>query len=85
MAKLNQKSIDKKLRRMVAIQKKLDAVKKLYKELDDLTIELVVNQVFGGTVGPYHITITDNFCDKNTCFKATAVKRYEAKVAKRAK
>lgn len=74
------KEIDEKkiLRRIMYIQKKIMEMGPLYKELDDLTFQLVKSRKkkfdFNQKV---EARLFDNFSESNTKFKATAVRRWE--------
>lgn len=79
----NAKKVADLLERIVAVKAKIDAVKPLYEELDDLTMELQeeveVDQLLQAK-GDAFVRIVDNFAEKNTVFRVAGVKRFEAEV-----
>lgn len=53
----------------------IEAIKPLYKELDELTDKLFA----AGFVAGEGLAIVDNFAEKNTVWKASAIRRFELK------
>lgn len=74
---------NKLIRKAFRIQTKLEAVKPLYSQIDQITEELVNNNITEGTVGKYRVFISDNFRQKNTAWKSSAFRRYEVKIERR--
>jgi hypothetical protein len=74
---------NKLIRKALRLQVKLEAVRPLYTQMDQVTEALVNNNITEGTVGRYRIFITDNFRQKNTAWKSSAFRRYEVKIEKR--
>lgn len=78
--KISKAEVKRIVQKILKIQAKLDQVKPLYQELDDLTVRLADANVKEVKEGDVVIHIVDNFATKNTAFKATGVKRFEAKI-----
>lgn len=78
MAKANTKKIKALAKQAAEVMEKLDSMKPLYNELDQL-----VNALMEAGLEPgqdhYGLTLIDNFAAKNTVFRTTSVKRYELK------
>jgi hypothetical protein len=81
---MTNQTAQKKALKIIEIQKQLDEMKPLYKEIDELVCELVAANVTTVEVKDQKVIILDNFSDKNTVFRTTGVKRYEAKIEKKA-
>lgn len=69
-----------KIKRAIKIIELLDQIKPLYKELDEITMGLVQENFTSARVKGKTVTLADNFADKNSVFKAVAIKRFELKV-----
>lgn len=65
----------KKGKRLAELLDQVEGFKEIYNEIDKLTIDLV--EV--GCLRIDDVWIIDNFATKNTAFKTTAIKRFEAK------
>jgi hypothetical protein len=76
------KRIEKLAARAVEIEIATTALKQLYRELDDITMELIEMGISSALVGGYQITIADNFAEKNTAFRIARIKRFDLKVDK---
>jgi len=59
------------------VMTQLEAVKPLYRRLDELTLLLM-----GLDISGMGLAVVDNFADKNTVFKVAGVKRFDLKVTK---
>lgn len=57
----------------------LEQNKVLYKEMDQITLELLEMGVMQGSYGKQQIALIDNFEDKNTAFRVARIKRFEIK------
>jgi len=68
--------------RLAEIESALGLMKKLYEEKEQLTLQLkeLVGTEQEVVVGDMIIKVVDNFAEKNTVFKAAAVKRYDLEV-----
>lgn len=67
--------IKKLLRRAKALDKKIKAAKLLYKEMDELVVDL---KALGFKSG-LGAVLVDNFAEGNVCFRNVGVKRHELK------
>lgn len=76
-----QRGIKAKYARAAEILAQLEKVKPLYSELDEITIFLQSTGTANFEVDGVHFTIIDNFINKNSVFKATAIRRFEIKKA----
>lgn len=76
----NKKNLTKLIERAIEIQAILEDVKSLYRELDDITLALIENDIFHASHKGYEISVVDNFAIKNTVFRIARVKRYDLKV-----
>lgn len=72
------------IQRAVEIQAILDQVKPLYKELDEIVVALANRGFRAGKHNGAVVVLVDNFDGKNTCFRATGVKRFELSIKKEA-
>ncbi len=70
----------KLIERALKIQQKLEENKPLYKELDEIVLNLASQGFSHDTLENLEIELVDNFADKNTCFKVAGVKRFDLKV-----
>lgn len=85
MAKVNtKKRVKVLLSRAAEISLELEAVKALYRELDDITTELVEMEVFHAYSDGLQMSVIDNFADKNTGFRVARFKRYDIKIERTA-
>lgn len=80
MKKQTKNKVTELLKRAVDIQKQLDAVKKLYGEMDEITTQLVEGGFEMSELEQHKIMLVDNFKTKNTVFKVAGVKRFELKI-----
>lgn len=60
-------------KKALAIMRKLEATKKLYSQLEDVTLELERLGFDHGT----KLYLFDNFSEKNVCFRPAAIRRFE--------
>ena len=78
MAKKNTKTAASLAREAIKIIETLNSVKPLYKQLDELTMQLC--QAKEEDLQEYGLVLQDNFKEKNTVFRPTGVKRFELKL-----
>jgi hypothetical protein len=76
MKKLQNKKITQLAIEAQNIIATLDDAKRLYQRLDEIAVELQ-----GQDLKAFGLIAVDNFADKNVCFRAHAVRRYEIKKA----
>ena len=57
----------------------LEAVKPLYAQLDAITLKLIESEITHNALAIHGVALVDNFKDKNTVWKPSAVKRFELK------
>lgn len=76
---MRKKKIDceKLVMKLLRIQKKIDANKRLYADLDQIFDELLSAGFRSMTIGKLTVSMRDNFKDKNVVFRAAAVRRFE--------
>lgn len=74
MKKLTKKQITELLVEAENIHASLDAVKPLYKRLDEIVEQLISHDLSGTGYA-----MVDNFAEKNTVFRMAGVKRFELK------
>ena len=75
----------KLLAKATRLKARIDAVKPLYQELDDIIDELLKAN-FRGVVTKTHLfRIVDNFALKNVCFRPAAIRRFELRITRRGK
>lgn len=67
--------IAKKVANLSKLIQVSEGFKEVYNEIDRLTVELAQT----GIMNHGSVVIVDNFATKNTAFKTTAIKRFEAK------
>lgn len=72
-----------RLARVIELVEELELRKALYAELDKLIVELLEEGFTSKMFGPYLVELVDNFEDKNTAWKAAAIKRYDVKVTRK--
>lgn len=77
---MDEMDIARKLKRAVEIHLDLEKVKPLYKELDEITLDLVKTGKTDFESLGIKCQIVDNFLDKNTCYRMAFVKRFELKI-----
>lgn len=70
----------KKVNRIIFLIGKTQQIKKYYNELDQLVFSLSKNKEKVFSSGKNKISITDNFENKNTSFRVTAMRRFEATI-----
>lgn len=68
------------IERALKIQQELEHNKPLYKEMDEIIIQLAREGFTGADLGNIQVELVDNFEEKNTCFKVAGVKRFDLKV-----
>lgn len=81
-------TLSKLVNRIAQIRDQLDAVKPLYEELDELTLELHTISGASSSTPKYqtnttpvkYVSVVDNFMDRNTVFRPTGVRRFESLV-----
>jgi hypothetical protein len=73
--KKSSKRINSLIKRATELVEQIEAVKPMYKELDELT-----DRLFSlGFVSGNGLSLVDNFESKNTAWKASAFRRFELK------
>lgn len=73
---LSKAAVKRLIERARYIQSRLEQVKPLYGELDEITLLLIPVKEM---LPQYGVTLEDNFKVKNTSFKAVGIRRYELK------
>lgn len=66
--------------RVLEIQAEIDATKPLYAELDRLVQDLVDREFVECKVGRSVVRLVDRYADKNTAWKATAIRRFDLQI-----
>lgn len=80
--------LGKIISRIAEIKEKLELMKPLYEELDQLTLDLHKISGSTGSTPKYqvntnpvkYVSVVDNFFDRNTVFRPTGVRRFESLV-----
>ena len=75
----------KLITRAIAIQKKIDAIKDLYNELDDITEQLQKVKFKSYTDAKNNVYLVDNFANQNHAFRTTSIRRFELRIEKKKK
>lgn len=78
--KPNKIAINKLLNRALELSIELANYKVLFKEMDQITVELMNMDVFEAIIDGCRMTIADNFAQQNTCFRVARFNRYELKI-----
>jgi hypothetical protein len=74
---------NKLLEEALKIRVRLEKDKLLYRRLDDITQLLSSGKKRTYLFEGYRISVIDNFAEKNTVFRATAIRRFELAFEKR--
>lgn len=70
--------IKREVKKALVLMDKIDSMKEVYKELDDITVLLRKLRFTGVRVSPgTDIILRDNFADSNTAFRSAGVKHFE--------
>lgn len=69
------------LERAVFLMERIEDIKMCYKELDQLTDELLRDGFTEGFIADKHIVMKDKFAIKNTVWKSTPQRRFELELA----
>lgn len=70
----------KKALRAMEILKQLEKVKPLYAELDEIAQDMAKTKIPCIAIGRKHLFLKDNFAERNTAWKSTAIRRFELEV-----
>ena len=70
----------KLIKRFLELQKKLDDIKDIYQEIDDITEKLASGKRSSWPQKSSIVLLVDQFASKNVIFRNTSFKRYVLKV-----
>lgn len=73
--------VAKMLFRLMYLRQKLEGVKKLYEEVDDLTLKIMSSKKVPKTLElngkKIDVAVVDNFAEKNVVWRAAGVRRWD--------
>lgn len=72
--------VKKLVQRAIELQRKIDRIKKLYRELDEVEAALRAAGFDHARVGGVTVSLVDNFYSQNVAFRTTSVRRFELKI-----
>lgn len=79
--------VESLMKRLIKLQKKIEEVKPVYEEIDQITMHIAKAKKSGDVVysnDRVEYRLQDNFSNKNTAFRVAAVKRFEIVEKKKA-
>jgi len=65
---------------LAKLEKKIEDSKQLYAERDEITLYLVGLGFAAAQIEKLEFKLVDNFSDKNVCYRAAFVRRWEVKI-----
>lgn len=75
----------KLVQRAIELQKKIDSLKSLYEELDDITLKLTKARFKSAKMKDHTVFLVDNFANQNHAFRTTSIRRFELKFERKKK